>query len=348
MERTRYQPSVTTVDSLGYRSGCGKAPALLPGGELMTQARVAVIGSLNADLTLPVDRLPGPGETVLSSAPGTVGFGGKGGNQAAAAAAFGAGVTMIGRVGDDDTGRRIRGELAERGIDVSGVRITPGARSGGATIAVNPAGENLILVDPGANGELAPGDIAQDVLDRAAVVLLQLEIPIPTVAAVLSMARAPVVLNPAPVAPLSASLLAQVDVLVPNLAELALLTGTAPPAGLAAAGLAATAALARKLPDSLDVVVTLGADGALVVPRAGGPVTHIAAPAVAAVDATGAGDCFCGTLAVSLAEGAGLADAARISVAAAALSVTAAGARGLLPGRGEAESLAARLAAVPV
>jgi ribokinase len=309
----------------------------------VTRARVAVIGSLNADLTLLVDRLPGPGETVLSSAPGTVGFGGKGGNQAAAAAAFGAEVHMIARVGEDDVGERIRGDLADRGIDTSGVRVTRGARSGGATIAVDPAGENLILVDPGANGALAPGDIGQDVLDRAGAVLLQLEVPLEAVAAAAAMARAPVVLNPAPAVPLSAGLLERVNVLVPNRAELALLAGGAPPAGLAA-----TAELARKLPGRPDVVVTLGADGALVVPGRGGAVTHIAAPAVEAVDATGAGDCFCGTLAVSLAEGAALADAARISVAAAALSVTAAGARGLLPTRGEAESLAARLTARPV
>jgi ribokinase len=157
------------------------------------------------------------------------------------------------------------------------------------------------------------------------------------------MASAPVVLNPAPAIPLSADLLARVNVLVPNQAELALLAGAPPPAGLAA-----TAALARRLPADLDVVVTLGASGALVVPRRGGPVTHIGAPKVAAVDATGAGDCFCGTLAVSLAGGASLAEAARISVAAAALSVTVPGARGLLPGRDEAESLAATLTARPV
>jgi ribokinase len=314
----------------------------------MTRARVAVVGSLNADLTLLVDRLPGPGETVLSSAPGTVGFGGKGGNQAAAAAAFGADVTMIGRIGDDDIGQRICGDLRERGVDVSGVRITPGARSGGATIAVNPAGENLILVDPGANGQLSAADIDPDVLNRAAAVLLQLEIPAQTVSAAVSMASAPVVLNPAPAAPLSASLLAQVSVLVPNQTELALLAGAAPPAAPAVSGLEATAALARRLPGDLDVVVTLGAGGALVVPRGGGPVTHIGAPRVAAVDATGAGDCFCGTLAVSLAGGASLAEAARISVAAAALSVTVAGARGLLPGRDQAESLAATLTARPV
>jgi ribokinase len=309
----------------------------------MSGARLAVIGSLNADLTLLVDRLPGPGETVLSSVPGTVGFGGKGGNQAAAAAAFGADVTMIGRVGDDDVGERIRGDLRDRGVDVSQVRTTPGARSGGATIAVNPSGENLILVDPGANGELRPADVRRDILDRAAAVLLQLEIPVETVAAAAGLARVPVVLNPAPAVPLGADLLARVNVLVPNQTELALLTGAAPPAGLAA-----TAALARKLPSSIDVVVTLGAGGALVVPRDGGPAMHVPAPPVTPVDATGAGDCFCGTLAVTLAAGASLADAARVSVAAAALSVTVAGARGLLPGRDEAERLAASLTASPV
>ena len=311
--------------------------------------RLAVIGSLNADLTLLVDRLPGPGETVLSSAAGTVGFGGKGGNQAAAAGAFGADVTMIARVGDDDVGEQICADLRSRGVDVSQVRTTPGARSGGATIAVDPAGENLILVDPGANGALIPGDIDPEALEGAGAVLLQLEIPLATVAAAASKASAPVVLNPAPAVPLGPDLLADVDVLVPNRTELALLAGAAPPSGLAA-----TAALARKLRGGLDVVVTLGADGVLVVPGSGGPAIHsgpaihIGSPAVKAVDATGAGDCFCGTLAVLLAEGVSLADAARISVAAAALSVTVAGARGLLPGRDQAEALAAGLAATAV
>jgi ribokinase len=307
------------------------------------RSRLAVVGSLNADLTLLVDRLPGPGETVLSSAPGTVGFGGKGGNQAAAAAAFGAEVTIIARVGDDDIGERIRGDLRSRGVEVLQVVTTPGARSGGATIAVDPGGENLILVDPGANSALVPGDIGGDALNGASAVLLQLEIPLATVAAAAAAATVRVVLNPAPAVPLGPDLLADVDVLVPNRTELALLAGAAPPSGLTA-----IAALARKLRDGLDVVVTLGVDGALVVPGSGWPATHIAAPAVTAVDATGAGDCFCGTLAVLLAEGVSLADAARISVAAAALSVTGAGARGLLPGRDQAEALAAGLAATQV
>jgi len=297
-----------------------------------------VIGSLNADLILPVERLPGPGETVLSTAAGSVGFGGKGGNQAAYAAAFGAAVTMVGRVGDDEAGSLIRADLAKRGIDVSQVLVTPGARSGSAIVAVNPVGENLILVDPGANRGLQPADIRAGVLANADATLVQLEIPIKAVSAAVAMAAAPVILNPAPAAALEPDILRQVDVLVPNRTELALLTGTRQPAGLAE-----TAALARKLPAAVDVVVTLGADGALVVPRLGGPATHIVAPEVSAVDATGAGDCFCGTLAVSLADGMRLAEAARVSVAAAALSVTAPGARGLLPARAEAARLAASL-----
>jgi ribokinase len=307
---------------------------------VVTRPRVVVVGSLNADLTLRVERLPGPGETVLGAGPAESGPGGKGGNQAAAAAAFGADVTMIGRVGDDDSGRLLRADLADRGVDVEHVLTTPGVRSGSATIAVDPAGENLILVDPGANDRLRPGDIGQQLLDQADAVLVQLEIPVPAVSAAVSRSSAPVLLNLAPPVGLPPGLLRQVDVLVPNLAELALLAGSVRPAGLAAA-----ARLARSLAPNADIVVTLGTGGALIVPRSGGPATHIAAPPVAAVDATGAGDCFCGTLAVSLASGIGLTEATRLSVAAAALSTTAAGARSVLPGRAEAELLAASLAA---
>ena len=111
----------------------------------MTGPRIIVVGSLNLDLTLPVPRLPQPGETVLSSGPAQPGFGGKGANQAAAAAAFGAAVAMIGRIGDDEAGQQILADLTGRGIDVSQVLVTPGARTGGATVAVNPDGENIIL-----------------------------------------------------------------------------------------------------------------------------------------------------------------------------------------------------------
>ncbi|HYZ53052.1 MAG TPA: ribokinase [Streptosporangiaceae bacterium] len=305
----------------------------------MTRPRVAVVGSLNLDLTLRVARLPGPGETVLSTSPAAVTFGGKGGNQAAAAAAFGGEVVMIGSVGGDDAARDIREDLERRGINISHIRSVGEARSGSATIAVDEGGDNLILVDPGANNLLEPGDLPADVLAEADVILVQLEIPLPAVAAAVRAARGTVVLNPAPATQLQPEVLSRADVLVPNRTELAMLAGGDQPGSLPA-----VARLARRVAGEADVVVTLGADGALVVPNRGSPVTHIAAPHVAVVDATGAGDCFCGTLAVSLADGIGITAAARLSVAAAGISTTAPGARGRLPARREVESLAACLA----
>jgi ribokinase len=309
----------------------------------MLSPRVAVVGSLNVDLTLAVDRLPGPGETVLSRQAGREACGGKGANQAAAAAAFGGNARMIGRVGGDEYGRKILTDLAAQGVDTSGIRVTPGERSGTATIAVDPEGENLILVDPGANGKLAPGDITGAPLAEASALLVQLEIPLPTVAAAIQAATALVVLNPAPAVPLAAGIFDHVDVLVPNVSELGLLTGGTPPDTLDG-----IVQVARKLADHMDVVVTLGRDGAVVVPRDGGRAAHIAPPTVEVVDTTGAGDCFCGTLAVLLAEGAGLADAATASVAAAGICTTGTGARGRLPRRDEVLRLAAGLRSQPV
>lgn len=304
----------------------------------MLKPRVAVVGSLNADLTLPVDHLPGAGESVLSSGPGRVSFGGKGGNQAAAAAAFGGQVEMTGRVGDDEYSRQILADLEARGVDVSRVRVTAGHRSGTATIAVDGDGDNFIIVDPGANSLLEPDDLSGASLADASVVLVQLEIPLQTVAAAIRAAGGPVVLNPAPAVPVEPGVLALVHVLVPNASELGLLTGAKPPGTIEG-----IIQLARKLPARTDVVITLGRDGAVVLPRSGGPVTHIAAPPADVIDATGAGDCFCGTLAVLLAEGSGLASAASVSVAAATISTAGNGARGRLPGRSEAEQLAAGL-----
>jgi ribokinase len=302
---------------------------------------VSVVGSLNADLVVPVDHLPARGETVLANAPADFALGGKGANQAAAAAAFGAAVAMVGRVGDDDVGRQILADLADRGIDTTNVTVTSGARSGSATIALDPDGENLIIVDPGANSLLTDADVTAAQLDQAAVVLVQLEVPLAAVSAAVRVAAAAqgtrVVLNPAPARPLPAELTGLVDVIVPNQAELARLGGAGEIAGPADA-----VRIASALPGDADVVVTLGKGGALVVPRYGPPVV-IAAPAVDVVDTTGAGDCFCGTLAVSLADGMRLQEAARWSVAAAALSTTARGARGRIPSRDEVEPVARAL-----
>jgi ribokinase len=298
--------------------------------------RVAVVGSLNADLTLLVSQLPEHGETVLTEQPARLSFGGKGGNQAAAAAAFGGQVAMIGMVGDDDTGSALRADLAHRGVDVTGVLSCSGVRTGSATIALDRSGENLIIVDAGANACLRPEDASPPSIQEAAIVLVQLEIPLETVAAVVAAATSPVILNPAPALPLSATMLDGVAVLVLNAPEFAALTGVrtvTEPADLEP--------LARKL--QRDVVVTLGANGALVVPASARHAVHIAAPPAEICDTTGAGDCFCGALAVLLAEGADLTEASRLAVAAGTLSATAPGARGKLPTRDMVSAIASSL-----
>jgi ribokinase len=298
--------------------------------------RVTVVGSLNADLTLLVPALPQPGETVLTEQPTQLSFGGKGGNQAAAAAAFGGQVAMIARVGDDDIGRALRADLAGRGIDVTQVAVCGGVRTGTATIAVDRNGENQIIVDAGANACLRPEDATPANLKDAAIILVQMEIPLKTVAAAVAAATAPVLLNLAPAAQLPASVLDGVAVLVLNVPELATLTGSR-----AVGDPAALASLAGKL--KRDVVVTLGENGALVVPAAARSAVHIPPPPAPIRDTTGAGDCFCGALAVLLAEGADLTESSRLAVAAGTLSTTAAGARGKLPTRDEVTALAAGL-----
>ena len=241
---------------------------------------------------------------------------------------------MIGRVGDDDAGTGLVHDLADRGVDVSGVRVTPGVPTGTATVAVEQgSGENLILVSPGANGELQPGDVRGAAVRGASVLLMQLEVPIPTVTAAAIASGGTVVLNPAPTTELPRTLLERVDVLVPNEGELARLSGR----DVLGADVAELVAAARAL-DVRHVVVTLGARGALVVSHDGEPQL-VAPPAVKPVDTTGAGDCFCGALSVSLAHGTSLRDAVGFAVAAAALSTTGAGARGYLPDRAAVQEL---------
>jgi ribokinase len=288
---------------------------------------VTVVGSVNEDVLVAVDRLPGRGETVVGRSV-TRAPGGKGANQAAAAGLLGPGVHMVGRVGEDAPGDRQLAALAGSRVNVSRVHRTPGLPTGTATIPVEAgSGENLIVVVPGANEALTPEDVDVEPVHRAEVLLLQLEVPLETVLSAATAAGGTVVLTPAPPRALPDELLAQVDVLVPNEHELVQLAGAAPgersPAELAglARGLGVRAA-----------VVTLGPRGALVVPSDGGPAILQEALAVDAVDTTGAGDCFTGALAQALAGGADLAGAVRYAVAAAALSTTGPGARGALPG----------------
>jgi ribokinase len=293
---------------------------------------VAVVGSLNLDLVVRVPRLPGPGETVS----GDDVFrnpGGKGANQAVAAARLGRRVAMVGRVGDDAAGRDLLGSLEADAVGTSQVQVVAGVPSGTAFITVSEDGENQIVVSPGANARLTPGDVgrAGTALGVAAVTLLQLEIPLAAVAAAARAAGGRVVLNPAPVRELPGELLAEVDVLVPNRVELAQLADGPVPETVAEA-----IRLAGRLPVGA-VVVTLGADGCLVVE--GGDAVHVPAVPVRAVDTTAAGDAFCGGLADALAGGAALEDAARRAVRVAAAACLRQGAQASLPTPDELQAL---------
>ncbi len=296
-------------------------------------AEIAVVGSLNLDTTVRVERLPAPGETVLGGDHFSD-TGGKGANQAVAAARLGRSVAMIGMVGPDDAGAALVAALTAAGVDTTSVATTPGTGTGVAVITVADSAENTIVVDPGANRLLDAARVraASDVLAGALVTLAQLEVPLDGVAAAAELAGGTFVLNPAPAVPLPADLLSRVDVLVPNATELGTLCGAAPPDDPAGA-----ADMAARLEGPGAVVVTLGAAGALVV--AGGETTHVAAPVVAAVDPTAAGDAFCGGLADALVRGLGLVDAVRWAVRCGAVAATRYGAQASLPTRADVEGL---------
>lgn len=296
---------------------------------------IAVVGSVNLDIVVPVDRHPRPGETVLGGdhfrAPG-----GKGANQAVACARLGALTRFVGCVGDDDAGDVLTRALRGDGVGLEHLTTLAGVPSGIALIVVDGTGENTIVVSPGANGRLAADHLPVATLTDADAVLLQLEVPMSTVTAAAAAARGLVVVNPAPAAVLPFELLERADVLTPNRGELATLAG----ADREPTTVDETVDLVRRLDVASRVVVTLGAEGALAVD--GPHVTVVSARPVVAVDATGAGDTFCGALTVALTEGAGLADATRWAVAAASITVTREGAQPSLPTRAEVDEVATR------
>lgn len=307
-------------------------------------ASVCVVGSFMMDLVAYAPRRPNAGETLIgtgfSEAPG-----GKGFNQAVAAARAGATTSMVGAVGDDAMGEQFRAMLAAEGIDARAVVVRPAAGTGVGLPLVEPDGQNSIVVVPRANLEVDSVQIVQaaPVISVADVLLLQLELAVETTVAAAEFARGlgvKVVLNPAPAQPLPDGLLECVDVIVPNEGELASLVGG--PDTDAAAG-------ARRLRDrwDVDVVVTLGEKGALVVPRDGDEVL-VEGRLVKAVDTVGAGDVFCGYLAAGLAAGRSLVEAARIANAAAAIAVTRTGSAASAPTRDEvAASVATPSVVVP-
>ncbi|WP_103529574.1 MULTISPECIES: ribokinase [unclassified Streptomyces] len=304
----------------------------------MHELELLVVGSANADLVVGVDRRPGAGETVLGSDL-VVHPGGKGANQAVAAARLGARAALLARVGDDAHGALLRESLRAAGADTTGV-LVGGAPTGVALITVDPSGDNSIVVSPGANARLTPGDVraAAPLVARSRVVSTQLEIPLETVA---ELARTlpsgtRLVLNPSPPAPLPADVLAACDPLVVNEHEARFILG-----GDAGSGPEEWARALREL-GPRSVVVTLGADGALVDSGAG--AVRVASPRVAAVDTTGAGDAFTAALAWRLGSGDDLVTATRFAVRVGAAAVTEEGAQRSFP---TVEDLVTRLPADP-
>jgi len=310
----------------------------LKGCKRMT-AHVTVVGSLNMDLVARAPRIPRPGETIIGGEFRNV-PGGKGANQAIAAARLGATVSMVGRVGRDTFAGPLLDNLDADGIDHTFVVQDPEAATGVALIVVDDGGENSIVVASGANMRLSPADVsaAEAAIAGADALLLQLEIPLETVIRAAEIARArgvKIILNPAPARSLPAELLSLVDVLIPNESETALLTGL--PVGDQAE--AKTAAAALQDSGVGTVILTLGERGAMLATE--GKTELFPAFDVTPVDTTAAGDAFVGGFAVALAEGRTLSEAVRWGNGAGGLAATKLGAQPSLPTRWDLERLLA-------
>lgn len=294
---------------------------------------VVVVGSLNMDLVMRTPRVPVGGETLhgheFSTLPG-----GKGANQAVACARLGAKVSMIGQVGNDGFGTTLRDGLAADGIDVSGVLQTTAVGTGVAMILVEDIGQNRIVLAAGANGALTPDDIEAQaaLIGGAAMLVLQLEVPMPVVERAIAIAHnagVPVLLNPGPAKPLAEALWSQIDILIPNESEAELLSGIA----VTDAASAFTAARVFRQRGVKCVLITLGANGVAVIDDAG--ERHLPAHVVKAVDTTAAGDTFIGGLSAGLVEGMAMDEAVALGQRASALCVTRHGAQPSIPYRRE-------------
>lgn len=297
-------------------------------------ADVLVIGSSNTDLVCRARRIPAPGETIIGHS-FSVSAGGKGANQAVAAARAGASVTFAGARGDDDFGAARVSDLRSDGIDVERLRIVAGVSSGVASIVVDDRGENQIVYVAGANARVSrqDADAALSAVDHH-VLSLTLEIPFETVSYAVRHQRpnSIVVLNAAPYDSRLETLVRDVDILVCNEIEATALLGR-----LVTPSAALEAVVALRERGARAAVITLGAAGAVVAGDAG--LWHIAAPRTEPVDTTGAGDAFCGALCAWLAAGEPLRASARAGVAAGSLAVTRTGAQPALPFRHEIESV---------
>lgn len=288
---------------------------------------VVVVGSCNMDMVTRAPRFPSAGEHLIATTFGTY-LGGKGANQAIAAARAGASVAMVGRVGSDAFGTQMVVALAEAGIAVDAVAVDEDAPTGIASIWLDASGENRILIFAGANGRVSPADIRKQrgTIGAASVLLAQLEVPIDAIYEACTAARSAgvrVVLNAAPASPLPADLWSLIDVLVVNQTEALALGGDID-------AVHSSRVLVSKGVGT--VVVTLGGAGCIVMPdRNSDPIASRAFPVRSVVDTTGAGDAFCGALAASLASGASVIEAARVGNAAGSLAVEVLGAIPSMP-----------------
>ncbi len=303
-------------------------------------SKILVVGSLNADLVVQAPRFPQPGETIsgndLQIIPG-----GKGANQAVAAARQGASVSMLGRVGTDSFGPELINNLKRNHVDTSGVQLDAGSSTGTATIVVDSKGQNSIVLSPGANGKVSPEDVNAVAFSDYKLLLLQLEIPINTVLAAAQRAKdcgLRVLLNPAPALPLPDELISLSDFILPNETELSLLTGQ-PVTDILSAEKAARILLER---GAQNVIVTLGAKGALIVSSK--QVTPVNTYEVDVVDTTAAGDVFIGGFASTLLQDKSLEESVRYGCACGALATTKFGAQPSLPVKEEVENFLSQAA----
>jgi len=301
----------------------------------MTRTRIVVVGSCNVDLTTFTDRFPNPGETMFGTR-FDLGFGGKGANQAVAAKRCGADVAMVARVGSDLFGEATVRNFERLGIDASHVRLLDGLSSGVAPIFVDPSGQNRIIVVKGANDALRPADVdaAAPLLEQAACIVMQFEIPLETVAHTVAFARARgirTIVNPAPALAADLAALAGVDYFIPNQTEAEMLTGR--PAGTRDEIAACAKTLVER--GMRNVIITLGERGAWL--ASANRAQAIPGVAVATVDTSGAGDAFIGSFAAFLAEGLDERAALERANRYAALSTTMVGTQKSFPGRDEFE-----------